>query len=273
MPFQPEEIVMELNEYCLLNELIYCIYTEENFETLCRILLKRLKHFIKCSYASVLLADLKNEGHLCHPICEPESFIEAEKCYLQYEEQDHLLWLSYSPQTMVFRDSQALSDTKRLSSRIYRDCYSHYDIFDTLQMNLTYNSHFLGCVTLYRTKHESQFTDLDVLYLRLLSIHLNCVFYQRYYLTSSPEFQKEIVPEKFSSPNGSCHPQIQWLLTKREHEIADYVQRGYGNAEIAGALNITEHTLNKHLQNIYRKLNISSRWELLSYLNRLSDQS
>ncbi|WP_125143112.1 helix-turn-helix transcriptional regulator [Clostridium transplantifaecale] len=262
---------MELNEYCLLNELIYCIYTEKNFEALCRILLKRLKHFIKCSYASVLLADLKNEGHLCHPICEPESFIEAEKRYLQYEEQDHLLWMSYSPQTMVFRDSQALSDSKRLSSRIYRDCYSHYDIFDTLQMNLTYNSHFLGCVTLYRTKHEPQFTDLDVLYLRLLSIHLNGVFYQRYYLASSPEFQNDVSTEKHNSPSGG-QTQIHSLLTKREHEIADHVQKGRSNAEIAETLNITEHTLNKHLQNIYRKLNISSRWELLSYLNYISKQ-
>ncbi|MCB5475987.1 MULTISPECIES: LuxR C-terminal-related transcriptional regulator [Blautia] len=35
------------------------------------------------------------------------------------------------------------------------------------------------------------------------------------------------------------------------------------NDEIAQSLGIRENTLQKHLQNIFRKTNVTSRWELL----------
>ena len=35
------------------------------------------------------------------------------------------------------------------------------------------------------------------------------------------------------------------------------------NAEIADALGIRENTLQKHLQNLFRKLNVTSKWEIL----------
>ena len=42
-----------------------------------------------------------------------------------------------------------------------------------------------------------------------------------------------------------------------------YVQ---DNEEIAETLHIKETTLNKHLQNLFRKLEVRSRWELLRKL-------
>ena len=48
-------------------------------------------------------------------------------------------------------------------------------------------------------------------------------------------------------------------LTARELEVLRLVAAGKSNREIASALVISEHTVARHLQNIFAKLRVSSR--------------
>jgi DNA-binding NarL/FixJ family response regulator len=48
-------------------------------------------------------------------------------------------------------------------------------------------------------------------------------------------------------------------LTAREHEVLRLVAAGRSNKEIAAELVISEHTAARHIQNIFRKLDVSSR--------------
>jgi len=48
-------------------------------------------------------------------------------------------------------------------------------------------------------------------------------------------------------------------LSRREREIAVFVQRGLTNKEIAGKLDIREDTVKKHMQSIFRKLGVRRR--------------
>lgn len=57
-------------------------------------------------------------------------------------------------------------------------------------------------------------------------------------------------------------------LTRREREVAEVLAQGLGNRQIARSLGITERTTHKHLENVYRKLAINSRAELLVLLHR-----
>lgn len=57
-------------------------------------------------------------------------------------------------------------------------------------------------------------------------------------------------------------------LTKREQEIAALVARGLRNRDIGRELGITEGTVKMHLHNLYQKLDIESRTELVLYENR-----
>ncbi len=58
------------------------------------------------------------------------------------------------------------------------------------------------------------------------------------------------------------------LLTKRENEIVGLISSGYGNRDIANMLFISEHTVKDHTKNIYRKLNVHSRFELMALVNK-----
>jgi len=55
------------------------------------------------------------------------------------------------------------------------------------------------------------------------------------------------------------------ILTDREHEVVQYVIQGMTNKEIAPKLNVSEKTVKTHLSNIFRKMKVSRRVELLLY--------
>ena len=54
-------------------------------------------------------------------------------------------------------------------------------------------------------------------------------------------------------------------LTAREREVVRLVAAGRSNREIGGALRISTHTVARHLQNIFVKLDVSSRVALTAY--------
>ena len=48
-------------------------------------------------------------------------------------------------------------------------------------------------------------------------------------------------------------------MTIREREVLRLVAAGKSNREIAAELVVSEHTVARHLQNMFRKLGVSSR--------------
>ena len=57
-------------------------------------------------------------------------------------------------------------------------------------------------------------------------------------------------------------------LTEREQEVLTQLAAGASNDEIALALNISSKTVNRHRENIMRKLNLHSRADLVKYAIR-----
>jgi signal transduction histidine kinase/DNA-binding NarL/FixJ family response regulator len=58
----------------------------------------------------------------------------------------------------------------------------------------------------------------------------------------------------------------KYRLTERECEIVELVQQGFSNKIIADKLSIAERTVSTHIQNIYQKVSVSSKTELLNKL-------
>ena len=59
----------------------------------------------------------------------------------------------------------------------------------------------------------------------------------------------------------------EYGLTPREIEICGYLGRGHGSIYISQALIISDSTVRTHIKNIYRKLGVSSREELLELMD------
>ncbi|MER3446161.1 MAG: hypothetical protein C4291_04675 [Candidatus Dadabacteria bacterium] len=56
---------------------------------------------------------------------------------------------------------------------------------------------------------------------------------------------------------------IKPKLTKREEEILNLIVQGYRNKPIADKLFISENTVKNHIRNIFRKLGINNRLNLI----------
>jgi len=81
------------------------------------------------------------------------------------------------------------------------------------------------------------------------------------------------VPEKKAAEEPAGEENISKnvldTLTKRELEVVDLIGYGYSNGDIAKILFISEHTVKDHTKNIYRKLDVHSRFELAALVNRI----
>jgi DNA-binding NarL/FixJ family response regulator len=56
-------------------------------------------------------------------------------------------------------------------------------------------------------------------------------------------------------------------LTARQWELLRLVAAGHSNADIARQLFLSENTVRKHLENIYQRLNVSSRTAAIALLS------
>ncbi len=248
---------MERNEVMVLDDIIYHLYDEEDFLALRRNLLKKLHMLLPFSYGSILLTEQNGDSPRFHdPVCDPDELLEIEEQYIQIAGKDHTSWSMDMDSSSVICESMMLSDEKRLSTPVYRQCYSRFNIYDSLQVNIASHGKFLGVLTLYRTTREGAFQEDDLFPMHILSRHLNRLFYQSLVL-QNPEGRRYDLTE---------HLQQKFSLTDREAQILRHLFSGDSDITIAGKLSISPATLKKHLQHIYRKLQISSRWELMKFI-------
>jgi DNA-binding CsgD family transcriptional regulator len=61
-------------------------------------------------------------------------------------------------------------------------------------------------------------------------------------------------------------------LSKREAETLSWVAKGKTNSEIGLLLGITEKTVEKHLENVYRKLGVENRIMAARQVLRSNDE-
>lgn len=249
--------MLDKNQFLIYNEIIHSMYKCHNLEDLKYMFFSKLKMLIPFSYASILLyhIDEKNsQVSFNTPICFPEYFIDAENEYIKHSDKDNLFWLMHSKESTLIRESDVLDEKTRVNSYIYKHCYSQYKIFDTLQYSITYDGRILGVLTLFRTRIDGIFTDEDMFYLRLCGTHLNLVINQmlenKKSVYSKSEADIEVLAQKYS-------------LTNREMQLLSMVYQYYNIDEMASELEITENTVQKHLQNLFRKMNVTSRWDIL----------
>ncbi len=67
---------------------------------------------------------------------------------------------------------------------------------------------------------------------------------------------------------GIAQAAASYQLTERESEVLALLLAGHGRARVAQALGISENTLGTHIQQLYRKVGVHSRQELLDRFGR-----
>lgn len=253
---------MYKNSFLLFNSIVYGLYSCKNLDAIKSDFLPQLRMLIPFSHASLLLARKSDDGMrviFSDPVCIPDYFTEAEVEYIKYADEDRLLWLTLTKEASLVQDSDLRNDDERLSDPIYLRCYKKYGIYDNVQYSIFYKERLLGVLTLFRTKADGLFGSDDIFYLRALGQHINRVIYD---MSRHGAALKRTADIKGLAQGLG--------LTVREEQLLGLVFDFKSNSEIALELNLSENTVQKHLQNIFRKAKVSSKWDLMRYSHELN---
>ena len=105
------------------------------------------------------------------------------------------------------------------------------------------------------------FTDREIYILEILKKHLAFRLYR--------ELSNENAEKDGQASRQLNKLTSQYRLTPREAEVVRLITQGRKNADICETLYISSSTLKKHTNNIYKKLNVNSRIELLNLISKI----
>lgn len=123
------------------------------------------------------------------------------------------------------------------------------DLYYTTSMYLHNQKQIPSAVLITSRSGHYGFSDRELAILEVIQPHLSNHF-------RLLEKMRPVRSQQFNCRN----------LTKRENEIAGLLCQGLSTPEIATLLVISEFTVYRHLNNIFTKMNISSRTELVAKL-------
>lgn len=238
---------METSDWLVLNNIIYKIYTTGNLDQMRMNLLEQLKLMVDFDSADFFLARKDGTQGLEKPIfynCDGDTAS-------QYDLLDYSRGIMYSGKSMVYRETDIISDDKRKQTEYYRKVYYPNNWHYALQMIIAKEKVFLGVITLYRTIGKDDFSYADVFLLDMLKEHLAFCLYQNRE-NEKPVMNKLSILEAVE----------QYSLTKREEMVLRLLMKGVESESIGEELTISLNTVKKHILNIYRKLGINNRVQL-----------
>lgn len=256
--------MLSQNEWLSMNEIIFSIYAIPDMTKMRKVFLDALHSLIFYDSALFDFAITNNKNPL---FFDPVSVNIHEKYIKNYYEYfqhiDYTRWIFFQPNPIIYRDTDLLSNKLRESTEYFKNWMQPTNTYFGAGSTIISDGTLLGSVTLFRSASHDNFSERDLFILEILNSHLSNRLSQAY-----PQGIKNNIVQIQQSNNLK----EKYGLTNRELEIIQLVSNGLSNQEISRALFISETTVKKHLNNIFKKLNICSRTQLvkLIYLNVLN---
>ena len=257
---------LDENEWILLNEIAYnisYIFTVEEMQD--EILNRWLPILIP--YDAAVLARLSRTADGGYVFTETYGYHLSPKMLDIWQEQtqkaDAYRWLLYSNISATFRESAFREEDKLKNTPIYESFYEPNGLCYSAGLCICFREEPVGFLRLYRRKEKGEFAERDLFALSQLHKHLA---YRLIYEAKRGD-------TRFFFAKG-YHDKIcrQYNLTEREGEMLDLAVHGMTNEEIAQKLNISIHTVKKHFQSVYTKMNVHNRVQMVQNLPFSSDK-
>ena len=223
----------------------------EDFDEMRKELLEQLKLLVDFDSADFYLASVEDEKKLDRPVMyNCDSNLSEE-----YEELDYSRGIMLSGKSLIYRETDIISDESRVEMEYYKKVYKPNNWHYSLQVVIAKDHHFLGTITFYRTIGKENFKYDDIFVLDMLKDHL-AYRMEKHQRRAGEEGEKLTVTQAVE----------QYGLTRREDTILRNLMQGKENPVICEELTISTNTLKKHILNIYRKLGIRNRVQLFKMI-------
>lgn len=164
------------------------------------------------------------------------------------------------------------SPSQRMSDLVSKDEYQRLDLYQEVYRHIAGQHQIVvpipaqsdSNIGVALNRARSDFSDRDRLVLDLLQPHLAQV-----YRSLTLRLRARAMIEG-RDHDGLCEQLRDMGLTHREAEVLAWVLHGKTNPETAAILDISPRTIDKHLENVFRKLGVCTRTgAILIVLERL----
>lgn len=175
---------------------------------------------------------------------EPNTVSDYLTTYKYYDPL-HPQNMQNQPAIQLIHQHDQISIKKKI---YYENHFLHHTFYnDEMVMYLKNGDAYIAAIGFLRRSYEQKFCANDAI--KLSYVHKTLENLYNLYNLSSPLHLSHITP--------------------RERELMYYINKGYKNNDIAKLLFVSENTIKKHLQNLYRKLNIQNRTQLALFYQKI----
>lgn len=134
---------------------------------------------------------------------------------------------------------------------------------DLISFDLGYQSPFLGWIVGLNIASP----------LAIIATFATAVLSISFLAAETIKLSREAAKSANTQPSSSkCQAALERKgLSERELQVAEYIYRGYSAKRTAEALFLSESTVNSHTRNVYRKLDIHSKQDLIRLVDEFSE--
>lgn len=254
--------MLKETEWNTINSILLEIYTIKNIDIMAEKLLKMFRMLIPYSNGYFVVLD-KNQN-----IIYDRSFFigideQKKKEYVNYfYEKDYLRFVyDIITETTVYRDTDIIEEDVRTKTEFYRNFLMPLKVPYGAGILLMRNEKLIGIINLFRNKELGDFTEKDIYILGVLRKHLANITYDLLNDSIGVKNQESKLEGLYDDYN----------LSDREKEVTRLIKQGKTNIDISDEMMISISTVKKHIYNIYAKLNVKSRTQLLAYFSEKMD--
>lgn len=242
---------LETNDWMVINNIIYQINSIEDSVTMRKNFLTQMGLILEFDSADFYIASELNNHNLINPVFYNYQPKTDENYMDKYDSIDYSRGLMFGGKSKVYRESDIISEQKRVETEYYKKYFEPNNWHHTLNMILSYKNQFVGVVCFFKLKGKKDFVYEDSFVLDMIKEHLAFRLYQD--LNNNSMKNEKISVSQCVDIYG---------LTKREESVLYELMNGLDNNEISNKLCVTNNTLKKHILNIYRKLEIKNRVQI-----------
>lgn len=255
------------SEMKIIHEIISTIYCSKDITAMRQSFMRSLSRLIDFDMA---IFDLGKTAHgapyTVDSIMDSKfSKMEEDQFLYRYETTyaslDYIKWVFSNSESMVYRTSDLINDDYRKKTAFYLEFLKSFRLDYAAGIVIISNLHFTAALTLFKMDTKGDFSEQDLLILEQFLPHLQSRFLA----------EDELVQAK--GHNISYLLKHEYQLTNREVQIMGCIYRGMKNDEIAELLSIAPNTVKKHITNLYSKLELNGRVDLIKFIvaNNLTD--
>lgn len=246
------------NDWNIINDILLEIYSMDDVKEIATKFLKLIKVLISYSQSYFLVFNENQEIDTVNSAFEGVSEENKNKYINYFYRVDYVKNMFGFSKTVVFKDTDIMEDELREKTEFYQGFLGPQNIPYGEGILLVKEGKILGVVNLFRSKELGDFKEKDIRILEVLKNHLTNILYSTSQESSATDGRKSVSIKDIEHYN----------LSKREKEIIDLMLQGDTNVEISEKLFISISTVKKHVYNIFTKMGINSRIQLMKMVEK-----